>query len=248
MKRKAVIIANPGIEGTETYLGGVMRDVDNYERFFTSEIGGYWDGQEITKLVRPSVESVRSIIGRLHAVDYAVIVFSGHGCHDTYRNSTTLELREGEDIDSGELRSGAAKQTLILDCCRKKSPITLMEARDMKFAKAAPRLTGNAYRQYYDKRIAECESGLVVMHAYSIDEAAGDDAQKGGYYSYSLLAESNAWTTTLTIDTSKEYQILSTVRAHDSAVPRVRSISGNRQNPSIEKPRTQPYFPFCIVA
>ena len=138
MKRRAIIIANPGLEGTESYLGGVLKDISNYQSFLCSELGGCWLEGEIVKLIRPSVNRVRNTIQGLSNVDYALIIFSGHGCHDTQRDSTVVDLGD-EDIDSIELRSGASKQTLILDCCRKKSPTTLMEARDMKFAKAAPR-------------------------------------------------------------------------------------------------------------
>jgi hypothetical protein len=123
-----------------------------------------------------------------------------------------------------------------------------MEARDMRFAKAGPQINPDDCRKYYDRRIEECPGGLVVMYACSIDEVAGDDPQKGGYYSYSLLETSHEWARNSTVDTSKSVGYFSVVEAHDATVPPVRRLSGGRQNPSIEKPRTTPYYPLCIVA
>jgi caspase domain-containing protein len=147
------------------------------------------------------------------------------------------------------LRSAASKQTLILDCCRKKSPaIPSLLTDSMRFAKRGPAVNPEECRKYYDKCIEDCARELVVMHACSIGEVAGDDEQKGGYYSHSLLGASGAWVESVTIDTSRQYKSRSVAEAHNAAVPRVRQISGNRQTPSIEKPRTGPYYPFCIVA
>ena len=249
MNRKAVIISNPGESGAENYCRGVLRDVANYRSFLLSPLGGLWRDFEILEMSRPSAAEVRERANGLSGSDYAFVVFAGHGWYSTSLNSTVIELRDGQEIDSAVLRSGASKQTLILDCCRKKSPaIPAVLTDSMRFAKRGPAVNPEECRKYYDKCIADCASGLVVMHACSIGEVAGDDEQKGGYYSHSLLGESGAWVESLTIDTSRQYKSRSVAEAHNAAVPRVQQISGNRQTPSIEKPRTAPYYPFCIVA
>lgn len=46
-------------------------------------------------------------------------------------------------------------------------------------AAAIAQLSPSECRRYYDKRIEECDIGLVVMYACSINETAGDDSSKG---------------------------------------------------------------------
>jgi hypothetical protein len=249
MKRRAVMVANPGEQGTKSYLGGVLKDVENYRQFLLSAIGGLWYNAEIVEMMLPSAPEVSQVIRQLSSCDYSLVIFSGHGYYSTRLNSTVVELRSGEQIDSAELRAGAAKHTLILDCCRKSdAPIPLLITDAMKVAKAKPQINRDNCRKYYDEAIEKCGRGLVVMHACSIDEEAGDDAQKGGYYSYNLLGTSITWADSLAADTSVVARWATVVAAHDAAAPHVKRISGNRQNPVIEKPRSSPYYPFCIVA
>lgn len=249
MNRKGILISNPGESGEENYCEGVKKDVANYRSFLLSSIGGLWRESEIEGLNRPSVTQVRQAISSLRNLDYSLIIFTGHGYHDTRLDSTMLELRSGHLLDSSELREGSKKQTLILDCCRKKYPVkpTLMMDSARMLKKAAV-INPSDCRKYYNSRINECGDGLIVIHSCNIDELSGDDATRGGYYSYALLEESRKWAEDSDTDTSRSVGFLSLPMAHKSALPRVRSISGTRQSPQIEKPRTGPYFPFCIVA
>jgi len=112
-------------------------------------------------------------------------------------------------------------------------------------AKAARRFDPDECRKYYDKRIEECGDALVVMYACSLGEKAGDDDQKGGYYSYNLLTASKEWAEASTLQA--ESDILSVVTAHREVERRLEGISGRRQTPHIEKPRTGPYHPFCVA-
>ena len=43
MRRKMLIIANPGETGAENYCAGVHQDVVRYKTFFISNSGGAWD-------------------------------------------------------------------------------------------------------------------------------------------------------------------------------------------------------------
>jgi len=249
MKRHAVIISNPGELGAENYCRGVLKDVEHYRSFLLSAIGGFWMRSEIVEMSRPSTAEVRVKMKGLSAFDYALVIFTGHGWHSTNLDSTVLQLREGQEIDSAELRLATTKQTLILDCCREKHPGTPeVRALTETLAKAASRFNSDDCRRYYDKRIQECASELVVMYACATGQLAGDDDQRGGVYSYSLLEASKDWAENSKTDTSHNYDILSVVQAHDATEPRVKRLRGTRQTPHIEKPRTDPYYPFCIVA
>jgi hypothetical protein len=166
MNRKALIISNPGQQGTANFCAGVIKDVVNYRSFFLSPIGGLWRDFEILEMSRPTVAEVREKAKGLSRSDYAVVVFAGHGWYSTSLNSTGLELCDGQEIDSVELRSGAPKQTLILDCCRRKSSAIPTKLTDsMRFAKRGTTVNPEECRKFYDTCIGDCASGLVVMHA-----------------------------------------------------------------------------------
>ncbi len=249
MNRQALIISNPGETGAENYCRGVLKDVENYRSFLLSAIGGSWWGSEIVAMSRPSVAELRLKVKVLPAFDYVLIVFTGHGYHSTILDSTVLKLRKGQEIDSAELRLAATRQTFIIDCCREKhlGVPEVIALREM-LAKAASRFHPEDCRRYYDKRIQECASDLVTMYACDTDEKAGDDDKRGGFYSYSLLESCKNWAENSTVDTSRQFDTLSVVSAHNATEPRVKRLSETRQNPQIRKPRTGPYYPFCVVA
>ena len=77
---------------------------------------------------------------------------------------------------------------------------------------------------------------------------AGDDPIEGGYYTSSIIQSAKNWRTKSNTDLTKQYSRFSVVRAHDSAVNNVSRLSGGTQNPKMEKPRSEPYFPFAIIA
>jgi hypothetical protein len=85
------------------------------------------------------MQRMKTAFVHLIYLDYVLIIFSSHGYHCTNRESTVLDVRDGHAIDSVELRDGAKKQTLILDCCRQKylvKPGMMMDSA--RIAKNAP--------------------------------------------------------------------------------------------------------------
>ncbi|MGB7283336.1 MAG: caspase family protein, partial [Candidatus Acidiferrum sp.] len=237
-----------GEPGAETYCAGVSKDVASYHSFLLSPIGGLWQDSEITRMDRPTKFDLKLKLFDFTYCDYALVIFAGHGFHSVQDNSTFIELRTGHDFDSKDLRL-KVKQTLILDCCRQRVAL-LTEDRALreKLAKAGPVLHPDDCRKYYDERITSCADELVVMYACSVGQSAADDSRTGGVYSSNLLDASKGWTRESNIDTNSKYSILSVVSAHEKAVSLVERSRGGRQTPHIEKPRIDPYFPFCIVA
>jgi hypothetical protein len=250
LNRNALIISNPGEPGAENYCEGVKRDVDNFNSFLLSPNGGMWRASEIERMDRPTKVAVRQKLAGLKDSDYLQLIFCGHGYHSNSRDSTIVELRKGEEIDSIEFRGISKKQTLILDCCRERHPDvpTIMMDSMIKAARNRPLINPDDCRRLFNQKIADCSSGLVVLHGCDEDETAGDDSKRGGYYSSSLLRAAKEWASEETVDTSKQYKTLSIVSAHKGAVPLVQKLSGGNQNPQIEKPRSDPYFPFSIIA
>jgi hypothetical protein len=249
MNRRALIIANPGEPGKESYCHGVNRDVDNYKRFLKSPIGGLWREEEIVVRQQPSRAMTTMDIGQQRRTDYSLTVFCGHGYHAADSDSTIIELSSGIDIDSLELRLGAPKHTLILDCCRTLHREMIEEDSAEKVMKGgASRIDPDECRKYYDIKLDKCPPGVVVLFGCSINQTAGDSDSQGGFYSYSLISAAEAWSRATVVDTSSKYRTMSLVEAHLGAVQGVAKMSGGRQAPSIDKPRSEPYFPFCIIA
>lgn len=248
MNRQALLIGCPGVRGTNSYLGGVVRDLDNYNRFLRSPLGGAWYSSEIVSLDDPGESAVRVALQNLKSADYSLMLFSGHGYYSAQKRSTVICLHGDDEMDSIELRTGAKKHTLMLDCCRRVSRTVLAEDTLAKMDSMARSLSTTDCRIYYDRAISECPSGLIVLHSCDINETAGDDSRRGGYYAYSLIDVAEKWAESNKTDLSKEYSTLRIPRAHDGASDATRRLTSNLQNPQIEKPRSEPYFPFAIVA
>ena len=249
VNRKALIIGSPGVYGSESYLKGVAVDLKNYTDFFRSPLGGSWRQNEITVLQSPSKDSVINEIRALKSAEYSIVIFSGHGYHDGASNSTIVELSSSVSLDSKELKIGAPKHTLILDCCRQVyTPKLMFEDLAKAMDKRAVQLSSDECRRYYDKHIADCANGIVTLYSCSVGESALDDASRGGVYLSSLLKVATQWLDQSSVDTSKNWNKLTVVGAHDRAELLVKQESGNRQNPNIQKPREEPYFPFAVIA
>ena len=242
MKRAALIVGASGGD-----LPGVAVDVASYRSFLLSPLGGAWLPSEIVTLDSPSSARVSIELEGLALASYSVTIFAGHGHHPIADGSTRVVVRPGEELDSDVLRQGAPKHTLILDCCRALAKAPLTEDVLAKASKRELTLNPPESRRYYDRAIEACEPGLVVMFACGIDESAGDSAH-GGYYSSSILLASQRWRSGYDIDLQTHTATLSVKQAHDKAAERVRVISGNRQNPTIEHPRSSKHFPFAILA
>lgn len=241
MSRKALIISNPGEIGAENYCEGVNKDVTNYKNFLMSPQGGYWYKNEIVCLDRPSFESLKKYMALLNDVAYTMIIFCGHGY--SYQDETILELKNGCEVYAYSLKNGAKKRTIILDCCRERAKSIDNSIIHNLFESIEKRaVDGINARKYYNELISKCSNGVVVTYACDLNETAGDDSRKGGYYSYSLLQSARQWAEQSTF--TESYQ--SIVTAHEQAAKITKVKSNYEQNPQIEKPRSTPYFPFVV--
>jgi hypothetical protein len=247
--RKALIIGAP-----DETIPGVNIDIKNMKKYLNSPIGGFWYDYEITTLTSPLASEIRREIGLLKASDYSLIFFAGHGFHSIERNITILNINSRENLDSLELRGGAQKHTLILDCCRtpeseRRFPKSAMEAMVLDSAEGQT-LNPSECRNYFNKAISNCDGGIVVMNSCSINETAGESGSEGGYYTSSLIDLANAWARKklTAIDFIKNCVTSSTQECHNAAAAQVKILSGGRQAPNFESPRAGNKFPFAVVA
>jgi Caspase domain len=248
MNRQALIISYPGEIGSKGYCPGVLVDVVRYKTYLMNSLGGAWKDSEIDHLPSPTTAQVKRSIDQMKALEYTIIVFTGHGYHSSDLDSTMIELNKTEFLDSNELRKDSTKRTIILDCCRKvHKELIEEELKKVAFANEKASIDRNECRKYFDDKISKCSNGIIVAHSCAKDEVSGDSPSSGGYYSSSLLKACELWIPK-GLDLTNNYRTLSVVEGHDLAIPRVRQLSGGTQNPEIEKPRSEPHFPFAIWA
>lgn len=250
MSRKALIISNPGEVGRENYCDDVFVDVANFKNYLQSPLGGSWEPWEIEAINRPSCSEVRTKVNLMSATNYTMVIFCGHGYTNASTGSTMLELRPNETLDSLDLRFGSIKRTILLDCCRRVHPEDVRKALfESALNFAEPELNRQRCRKAFDDLLSSCNNGLIVGYACSKGEVAGGKPSIGGYYSSSLMRASFSW-----FDEKKRdlWRInsdqLSIVRTHLNAAQNVSTLSGGTQTVTMEKPRSEPYFPFAVIA
>lgn len=203
MKRRALLFGNTN------GLNGVKKDIANFVRFLTSDIGGQWDfDSEISVLMNPSRNEILTKINFLknEKPDFAFVVFSGHGA---YSRGTILEVNsKGDSIYESELRGIASRQISIFDCCRNVDT-TVNEIRT--FAKAI--LQGDAVkniRPFYDSRIMQAIEQQTSLYACSIGESSYD-TNDGGIYT-------NCFLSSVRPDNQSQFKLLAI--AQDEARPK----------------------------
>ena len=252
--KRALLISNPGESGDENYCRGVYVDVRNYQRFLASPEGGGWSESEIEPpMDRPTKAGLRLKIAELAGYDFTMVMFTGHGWYSSTDHDRILILRKGEEIASLALCQNARKRIVILDCCQVVHKESLLEKRAhmVCFANEAqlPRQANlENCRKLYAKQIEAAPTGCLKTFSCAINEKSTDNDETGGRYNSSLINAAEGWA----IDQAKNPWVqdacLSIVEAHEQAAARTRKESGGNQNPSIEKARTGPYFPFAVFA
>ena len=107
-------------------------------------------------------------------------------------------------------------------------------------------------RRCFDDKISKCSNGIVVQHSCSPGQTSGDDDLYGGYYISSILDSAEEWVKDkINQIQSGYYKTYSVVQSHIDAKSKTEQKAGAKgkiQKPYIEKTKSEPYFPFAIVA
>ena len=251
--RRALLIANPGEIGDEDYCKGVYVDIENYQSHLTSAEGGAWDVGEIQYLNRPTAAEVRMWIADFSRYDYLLVMFTGHCAYSNADRDHVLELKQGERITYTHLIQGAKRRTVILDCCQQVHEDSLMEkyARAINILNASRGRTANRNecKRLYLDALELCPLSIVKMLSCTIGEISTDSDTYGGWYNSSLFDCASDW---IEGERARTFYapaaIFSMVAAHECASQKTISKSAGQQNPTIDKPRTGPYFPFAVFS
>lgn len=189
---------------------------------------------EIHEFVNPRRDALLDHVQRLkgQSVDYAFVLFSGHGGQ---RRETILELNAlGETINESDLHNISARQLNIYDCCRSivedevRNGVAL-EGLTKSFA------ANSNVRDRYDQRIMQAIPQQVRLYACSIGQSAYDSGN-GAIYLGHLLDSAKSigqWDQFMTVDGAHEQARSSTIRSS--------RLKGTVQDPDA-------YLPKCLLS
>ena len=265
MKRRALIIGNMGIEGSERsrYIEGVQDDLVNFFKFIHSDNGGAWNRDEIlfckpNEINRTQLKLIILEERRKAEVDYWLIFFSGHGWADKNLESY-LEVCPREkgdcDISLTELvhTVGHSRLLLITDACR---AIPLMESGGKLpsykfFSVADPEETEyrKACRKVYNDKIMLLPSDTVYIgYSCAFNQTSSDSGIYGGEYIHAVIESAKQC---IVHEKSKKvgeqrFAIYAYPFVHSMAKQVVIKKSLGKQTPVYVGPKTwQP--PFCVI-
>lgn len=220
MKRLALLIGNTN------NLPGIHKDLEDFESFLLSNIGGAWDANsEICKAYNVSYSNLKKNLERIKCakMDYFIFYYSGHGSLDRSFASTVLELNGDEDsIDEFELAALAPRQLNIYDCCRS-VPQTAQKSILMNRVQFSMESCRTRIRDLYNTRIMESYEQQINLYACAQGECANATGE-GSIYTQNLIkgAKNNSNSNVLVLD------------AHEAAVrptAEKASLLGEEQHP-----------------
>lgn len=242
MKRQAIIIgSNP-----DTKIPGAIADVHAWEKFLLSLMGGAWNASEIKTLINPTnSQAIINIISNAAYVDYAFIVFSGHG--GIYKREkdalgffeTFLYLNNNNVLSERQLNPGknCPRCTIMIDCCRGHVPeldTILKEASALEDIQT--KFSREYFRELFDDQLDRSEKGCVKIYSTSMGSEASDQIS----FSRILIKSANSYF----IKNQKK-----TILQIDEAVNFAKQTMSNilpQQNPQYYGGRRLVHFPFAI--
>ena len=240
MKRKALIIYCTNSPSGE--LKGPKYDCRNMTDYLTSCLGGAWYESEIMLLHNPTIDRVKCVIeNEFQDLDYSLVVFSGHGFINENDGMQYLEMMDG-DACINILKTGAARQTAIIDACRGyEKPISDSTLRTFSsINERDENATRLAFRLIFNQGVMAAEKGLSVLFSSSENESSVD-TDKGAAYISSLIGACKDWGKTNTSS-----RVLSIKEAHERAKVYMNSHFTTTQRPVMAQEKRKVYFPLAV--
>lgn len=235
MKRKAILIEASNVD-RQSEIPGARVDIQNWNNYLQSELGGSWSSSEIVVLRKPYSGDLEAHL-KVDADCYCFVAFSGHGCE----GSVVLN-EHWTQFPIAMLKPKTKQGTLIVDSCRgveeariyslsaKMATATLanelnestvirnsMNGRITEFMSAARGTWPvNNHRSLWWDALRKSNSGVVHMSSCAKGQAAGEDPKAGGLYTSLLLQSAEKWQAG-----SGPSAIHTTKDAHDFAAKRL---------------------------
>lgn len=212
MKRKAILIESSNVSG-QSDLPGARVDVQNWQNFLKSSLGGAWDETEVVTLRKPLSSEVTAALN-VENDCYCFVAFSGHG------TDGAVVLNDYRDnFPISDLRPKSRRGTLIVDSCRglnearmtnfsrgimaaneslgREVALNAKDGRSTDFKKSAYLesliMTRNAHSTKWSGSILASTAGIVEMLSCAKGQGAGEDPKAGGFYTALLLQSADLW-------------------------------------------------------
>jgi len=235
--RKAVLVGDSG--SPSNFLAGVEVDIRNYRDYLKSPIGGSWKDSEIELLIGKSGTEVRNYISSLYN-DYIFVAYSGHGGFKRSISSTVIELKGYDYPESILENSSCSWQLNILDTCRS----IIKEQPLMKGFSALNEAVSGVTSDtsvFFLNAFGDLEKGLMKIYSAGIGEAANEEPNEGGLYTYNELKISVNHGKTNNLGT---YANINEI--FNATKPVVQQKSNYRQNPEFLAGRRRYFPPFAM--
>jgi hypothetical protein len=195
MKRLAIIISAPGGYDRRTErLAGIECDVKNWKNFFSSNIGGAWEEEEMQVISDPTRTDIccLHVFVESHDYDYVVLTFSGHGEYDETTGENVYYINNCL-IPESDLLLNVDRQLSIFDACRvpvKDAFGLACFSEESALIKSFSNLREQDLRQWckraYNDAIMRLPCLDARMYSCSIGETA-NDMGTGGLFTLNLI-------------------------------------------------------------
>ena len=200
MNRYALLIEASNVCG-EQELPGARNDVKLMQNYLMEPIGGCWLESEIEILNKPSYATICVKLA-LHATDYCMVYFSGHGS-ERKKGCPTVCLNDTErEVPVMGLYPESPYGVVIADCCRGSGTEGLGdEDNHRSILKEASTFSSDCSgRRLFDLALGQCikqngKDGIIEMLACAYNESASETKypHAHGVYTFALLAEARRW-------------------------------------------------------
>lgn len=228
--RRALLIMSQ-----EDDIPGVAIDRENWKNHLRSPAGGAWQDHEFAVCNKPTSTQLSMALSWTSSADYTFIAFSGHGSARS-ETDTVLDINDKDTVSSTKLVTQAARQTLILDCCRKLPQRRFTEARAINSISMDSYKDPELARLRFDQHLRSCDPFRVQLNGCDVDQTAGESDSSGGFYTSALIRAAQA---------TPAGTILGIREAHQAARRAVMERQPS-QTPTGSYPRSGPSFPFGI--
>jgi hypothetical protein len=175
MKRKLILISNPGNPSHSNYVRTTEDAIRMWESFFRSPIGGYWEDDEIAHYgedMNISPEKLRRLVAI--QCDYSIVVFCGHGCcTKDEKDAIQLPVPTDENVNLFPVEdffgntASSIRRTVILDACRTIIPYTSRQLFEERQYSSIYRIDGIACREYYNSLIMQASPHVEILYSTS---------------------------------------------------------------------------------
>lgn len=181
MKRRALLIQNPGKVGDANYVPTVAEAYNRFKSYLQSPVGGCWKDDELIELQRLGPMGLwlqSDFVFKLRElnqpdVDYSMIVFIGHG--GAINGVDNVQLEDGELIPISYFTEigNPKKRTVIIDACRKYEPLgaagIVFEQREFS---GDGGYDADACRDYYNDLISHAKPHVELLQSTQFDQYA----------------------------------------------------------------------------